>query len=317
MPTTPTTSLALRRPDLRDTLEEFSTDEDQNGFVGLKIAPVLEVQKQSGSYGVIPLKESLKSRDTRRADDGSYSRGAGKGTPDNYQTDEHGHEEPVDDREAERYASWWNAEALAVKRCRDAVLRNHNQRVIDAALGISNTTAAGTAWSTHASADPRANVLAAKVAVRGRTGLVPNALALDWEAWEHVQQVDALLNLLKYSGHDDPKKITPAMVAAVFDLDEVIISGSVKNTANEAKAAVVGSMWTKTKACLFVKSQTLDLRVPQFMRTFHWGSDGSAIGGVIETYRSEERRSDIVRCRMDTQEKKVYENAAQVITGVL
>ena len=87
MPTSPSTSFATLRPDLRDTLMEFDLAADQAGFVGLRIAPSLEVEKPFGQYGKVVLKEMLKQRDTRRAADGSYAFGSGKGTKDTYVTE--------------------------------------------------------------------------------------------------------------------------------------------------------------------------------------------------------------------------------------
>ena len=316
MGTSSTADVSLFRPDLGAALEQFSDAQNALGMVGLRIAPPLEVAKRSGSYGVIPLKQFLKTPDTRRAEDGSYNKVDGTGTPANYAAEEHGIEERVDESEADRLGEWWDAEALAFKRCRGIIQRAHNSRVITAGLAIATTTAAGVAWTTPATADPQANILAAKKEVWARTGLVPNALCISWLAWEYLQQVDGLQNLLKYSGHDDPKKITPAMVAAVLNLQEIIISGGVINTANEAQAATVASAWDDTKALLFVKNTGVDMKEPQLMRTFHYSRDGSDIGAVVESYYDPSRRGDIVRSRMDTQEKVVYAEAGEVITGI-
>lgn len=318
MPTSPSTQFATLRPDLRDTLMEFDLAGDQAGFVGLKIAPVLEVQKPAGEFGRIELKEMLKSRSTKRAIDGTYAQGGGKGTKDSFSTDEEGLEERVDDREAETYGDWWDAEQLAAARCFDAVLRGHNDRVIQKALGISNTSAASAAWTDTANAEPIDDVRTAKLAVRDRVGIVPNVMVIDYDRFEFLKDCGQIVERIKYSGRDDPKRrsITLDALASVFDLDEVIVSGSVKNTANEAQAAALASMWDKTKALLFRRERGMDLKRPQFMRTFHWGADGSQIGGVIEDYRDESRRSDIIRVRMQVQEKVIYADVAEVITGI-
>ena len=72
----------------------------------------------------------------------------------------------------------------------------------------------------------------------------------------------------------------------------------------------------KTKAFLFRRATGQNLREPQYARTFHWGADGSNIGAVVESYRSNTRRADIIRARMDTDEKEIYADVAQVITGI-
>jgi hypothetical protein len=53
----------------------------------------------------------------------------------------------------------------------------------------------------------------------------------------------------------------------------------------------------------------------------HWGGDGSQIDserliGVVERYRDEDIRSDVIRVRHETDEHKVYPEMAQVITGI-
>lgn len=318
MPTSPSTQFTSLRPDLAGSLEQFDLQADQAGFVGLKIAPTIEVDTPFGQYGVIELKELIKSRDTRRAVDGSYGRGEGRGTKDTYSTEEHGFEERVDDREATMFGSWWNSELLAAQRCRDAVLRNHNARVIALAAAVSNTTAAGTVWTTLASADVIGNVRTARLAVRNRTGIMPNAMVIDFETFQYVRSNAGIIDRVKYSGLQDVNvsKVTVNAVAQALDLEEIILSGSMYNSANEAQTASLASMWDKTTAFVFVKGSGSDLRRPQFARTFHWGADGSSIGSVMESYRDESRRSDIVRSRMETDEKVVYSACAQLITGV-
>lgn len=314
MSTQPSSSFATLRPDLAGSLLKFDLDAASRGFVGLDIAPVIEVDKPVGQYGVIEVKDLLRTQETRRASDGAYNRGQARATKDSYSCDEHGFEEPVDDREAEMFGDWWDAEQLATSRARDAVLANHNTRVVTMALAVSNTNAAGNVW-TGSSGTPITNLIAAKLAVRSRTGLVPNAMVIDIEVFMYLrlnpQMQDAAW------GTVNPKKgLTISEVQAAMDLEYLHISGAVKNTALEPAAATLSSVWDKTKAFVFVKNLDRDLRRPRYANTFHWGADGSQVGAVIETYRDESKRSDIVRARMDTDEKEVYSSCGQVITGV-
>lgn len=319
MPTVPGQQFEKYRPDLADALEEFDLEASQMGFVGLDIAPVIEVGVTAGDYPKIALGELLKDRDTRRAEDGTYPKGQGKGTKDTFATEEHGLEERVDEREANVFREWWDAEVLAARRCRDAVLRNHNQRVIDLALAISGSAAAGTAWSSTSSATPIANVRAACIAVRNRTGMVPNAMVIDWEAYQYLKDCAEIVDRVKYSGLDDPKRgnMTVSALAQALGLEHISISGAQVNSANEAQSVSLASQWTKTIALVYCRAGDNNLRRPRFMNTFHWGADGSTIGGTMESYYDPSRRSDIVRHRMDTDEKVVYGACGQLITGVL
>lgn len=318
MPTHPTEQFATLRPDLAETLVEFDLQADQMGFVGLRIAPAMEVARKLGQFPRIPLKELLKQRNTERSPDGRYNSGEGKATKDFYSCTEHGLEERVDETEAEMYREWWDAEQLAADRCRDAVIRNHNARVIAAALGIAHTTPAGTAWTNLSGSSPIANIRTAKLAVRARTGAVPNVLVIDYERWEMLKDNEEILERVKYSGHTNPNRgaMTKAAVAQALDLEEIVVSGSLTNEANEVQAAELASMWDPSEALLFVRATGNNLRRPHFMRTFHWGADGSRIGGLVESYDDRTRRSEIVRCRMDTDEKILYEACAERITGI-
>lgn len=315
----PSSSLATLRPDLAGSLMEFDLQANMMGYVGLRIAPVIEVQKQAGNYGVIPIKELLKDRLTARAPGGSYSRGAGKFEPGTYACKENGTEEPVDDRESQMYADYFDAEQIAALRARNIVLSSHERRVIALADAISNTSAAGTAWTDTDSSTPITNVRTASLAVYDRIGRAPTHGVISWKRFQYLRDNASIIDRVKYNGHEvavQRGKVDPSMIAEALGLEELIVAGSVKNTANENAAAVIASMWTDSRFLLFVPARTNDVREPCYARTFHWGEDGSQIGAAIETYRDETIRGDVVRARMDTDEKEMYPEAAQVITGI-
>jgi hypothetical protein len=52
------------------------------------------------------------------------------------------------------------------------------------------------------------------------------------------------------------------------------------------------------------------------MRTFHWGEDGSNIGGQYETYYSDAKRCRMFRQRMDTSEKVITPECGSIITAI-
>jgi hypothetical protein len=315
---TPSSSLATLRPDLAGSLQEFDLQANQMGYVGLRIAPVLEVAKQSGHFGRLPIEQLLKDRDTARTPGGGYSRGTGKFEPDTYACTENGTEEPVDDREAEMYADYFDAELVAAQRARNIVLSSHERRVIAAALAIAGTAAGAVAWTTTASATPIDDVRAAQLAIFNRCGQKATAMAMSWVRFQHLKDCAQIIDRVKSSGlvNVQRSEITPTMVAQALGLEEIILAGGVKNTANENAAATIASLWTDSKALVFTPPRTNDIREPAFMRTIHWAADGSSIGAAIETYRDESVRSDVVRARMDTHEKIMFTEAAQTITGI-
>lgn len=310
------------RPDLGQTMEAIDLTEQKMGLIGLRVAPVFDVLQQAGTFTKLPIESLLVNPpDTSRNADGSYNTLNGTADTDNYATKENGLAERVDERERNMLLSYFDAEQIAASRVVHANLLAHTTRVISAitALTFNGTNSANAAakWNTG-SASPIKDVDTGRITMRNTYGIKPNAMVLEWEAFLAVRREPQILDALFGSVNpENSANVTAAMLAQVFDLDEVIVSESQKNTANEAKAAVLAASWDKTLSLLFRKEDGNDLKRPQFMRTFHWSADGSNLGETFESYYSEEKRSDYVRHRMDTQEKVLYAPAAYEIKVVL
>lgn len=320
----PSTSLASLRPDLAGSMMEYDLEAAELGFVGLDIFPSFETEKKSGTFGRIPLEQLLQARDTARASGGSYNRGNFTFGKETFACIEHGLEEPVDDDESEMYAEFFDAELVATQRCRDGVLRNHEQRVIDKVTdtgiwtGAALTTAIGTAWTVIATATPIVDIRDAVLKVYDNSGLMANAVILSWKRFQVLKDVVEIIDRIKYSGHQDPKRlnITMQALADLFGVQKLIVAGGQKNTADEGQNASLASLWPDARAMICRVAVTGDIREPCIGRSLHWGGGGSQIGGVVESYRDETVRSDIIRHRMDTDEKRLYIEAGHLLTGI-
>lgn len=318
----PSSSLATLRPDLGGSLEEFDLAMDRAGFIGLRVMPVFDVAKQAGSYGLIPLEQLLQNRDTARSPGSGYSRGKFTFQSTTYGCSEHGAEEPVDDREAEMYAEYFDAELVATERARDVVLRNHEKRaaaaIFNATTWTSNKTTVTNEWDDATNAVPITDVENACREVWEASGLWPNALILERYVARNLRHCAQIIDRLKYQGFRDviPSQINAAMLAAVFDLEEVIIAGSAKNSAAEGQDASIAPIWSREYAMVAKIARSRDIKEPCLGRTLHWAADGSQIGATVETYRDETVRSDIVRARHDVQEKIHYVQAGHLLENV-
>lgn len=321
----PSTSLATLRPDLAGSLTEFDLAMDRQGFIGLRVAPVLEVAKASGTYGVIPVEELLQNRDTFRAPGSGYSRGKFTFTTASFATDEHGAEETIDDRQAALYSQYFVAEQVHTARAYDAVLRNHEKRVASLVFntstftGSSLTTAVGTPWSTIASATPVTDVEAACRKVWDNSGMWPNTLIINRHVFRYLRQCTQVKDLIAASGAgfpNRPQDITTAMLSAVFDLPKIIVAGGAKASQNEGQSATFANIWSNSYAMVCYTADSQDIQAPTLARTFHWAEDGSQIGGTVETYRDESVRGDVVRVRHDTDEKIVYTQLGHLLSNI-
>lgn len=319
----PTSQPAVLRPDLA-TFEEFDLEMDRRGFISHRVAPVIEVNLQSSTFGKIPLESLLQNRETKRAPGTGYARGDWEFEPTTYATEEHGAEEPVDRREAAIYKHYFDAESIAAQRAHDIVLRNAERRMADKIFnattwtGADLTTAINNEWDDYENAVPDLDIEAAVQKVWANSGIWPNALVINRKVFRNLRMCKKLWDRFKSQGFADvrPGNITAQMLAVVFDLKYVIVAGSAKNTANEGQDASISSIWSDEYAMICKVAETNDMKEPCIARTFHWGEDGSQVGGTIETYYEEAIRSDVVRIRHDVAELVLYPEMGHLLSNV-
>lgn len=312
------------RPDLASFFE-FDLEMEKSGYVGTQVLPVVDVGLQSDNPGKMPVEQLLFIAETARNSGAGYNRGSWKFERWTYATEEHGWEEPVDDRDAKRYKELFDAEMVATARAFGAVMRNHETRVANAVFNASTwtggslTTAITNEWDDFANAVPVTDVESAIQKVYDASGLKANALVINWKVFRNLRQCTQIQDLLSASGAGEKiaaKHIGIEQLKAVFDLEHVIVAGASKNTAAEGAAASISQIWSSEYAMVCRVSNSADMRDPCIGRTFHWSDDGSAIGGLIEQYREEAIRSDVIRVRHETDEVIMYPQAGHLLSNV-
>lgn len=320
----PTSALTTLRPDLASFLE-YDLEADRNGYVAQKAFPVIDVASQAGVYGIIPVEQLLQQRVTRRAPGSGYSRGNFTFTTATYACEEHGAEEPVDDRQAKMYRDYFDAEQVATMRAFSSVLRNAEQRVADILFntstytGASLTTAVGTKWNSYSNATPLDNVVAARNRIYDNTGIWANALIVNQKVFYHLRRCEQVIDAIESNGAGQAAKqsdITADLVAQALGLDMVIVAGASRNSAIEGQAATPVQIWSDLLAMVCRVATTNDMSEPCIGRTFHWSEDGSSVGGTVESYRDESVRSNIIRVRHDVDEVLLYTEMGHLLSNI-
>ncbi len=318
MPTAETTSIV--RSDLGSVAWEYAMSAEGRGFVGLRVLPIFATKKKAGDYPIIKIENLLKAQKTARAPRGKYNRSDYQFGKGNYSCSEHGWEELLDDSERELYGDAdFDAEAIAVMRAVDVILRSQEQRI---ATKVQNTvtlpnTAVGTAWSTAATATPRSDALTAKESMRSTYGIKPNLMVISEESKNDLLLTAEITDAFKYTnpieiGGDEAQL---RILAQYFGIEEVAVAGAQKDSAKKGQSKSLADVWDKTKAGLYKVSDSRDLKEPALGRTFLWEED-SPDNLVTEQYRAEGNRSDVFRARHNVGEEFIFTGAAYILTGV-
>lgn len=324
---TPKTSLATLRPELGESMEDFDLATDRQGFIGHHVLPTIDVALQGGTYGRVPLEELLKSPETKRTSGGGYNRIYTRFEDAAYACEENGLEAPVDDRDAKIYGNYFDAELIAAEAARDGVVRGRERRI--ASLLFNPTTWTGSSltksitneWDKNHTTDavPIDDVNDAVEKVYDNCGLWPNALIINRKVFRNLRRLDQILEAIAASGAGNPNKqsdITVKMLAQVFDLEYIFVAGGSENLSDENQDAEISQIWSSEYAMVARIAKTRGIKEAALGNTFHWSADGSMEGAVMESYRDETVRSDIIRARHDTDEVIRYVEAAVLLDNV-
>lgn len=323
----PSSPSTFQRPDLGQAYLEFDLMSHIQGFIGLKLMPLTPVALQASNFSKVLIEQLLNSdRKVKRAPGSGYARNETQFTQDNYATEERGVEELLDDRDRATFAyTGIQFEQLAADRAVADLLRDLEIEIaaIIQDSATYDTSGVSTEWSTHASAVPIANVMTARETFKGQCGVYPNKIAMSEKVATNVVQCAEVKDVLKYVGHADPGTLlggmgassgvlakTSAALAQIFRVEEVCISPAVSNSANSGQSATLADIWNDEYVSLMRSPEGGDVRSVGFGRTFAFEQM------VLEQYRDEPKRSDVVRARFDLDVKVIHAECIHVLTNI-
>lgn len=292
---------AISQPTIRDVrpvdpvLTNLSIGFKNEKFLWDKIAPSSKVDQKSGTFFIYTRDFWFRRpQGVKRGSDGEYSRvGYGVST-DTYNTDEHGLEHAIDDAKRKASQTPEDLETIGTQYLTNLIQLELEKQVAAAAFvtgvwGTSNTLTGANKWSDYDGSDPIANVDLATRTVKRNTGAKPNTLFVGRLGWENLKEHPLILDKYK---HTQKGIMTPELVAAVLDVDELVVGDSVENTAQEGASFTGGDIWTDNALVLVRNNPALGVANGAY--TFQWDERGN-IPWAVETYRDEKVRSDILR----------------------
>lgn len=131
--------------------------------------------------------------------------------------------------------------------------------------GVAGEDAAGL-WAAGAGNTFLPDVQARIETIRSNTGLKPNKLLIDFGTYNSLKRESTILDLIKYT---ERGVLTKEILAAILELDEILIGEAIKSTAKETKAGTdftAANVWEKNagkgSAFLYYSPPAPGLKIP-------------------------------------------------------
>ena len=311
---------AVFRGDIAGVLEQ--SKDWENGLIGTKVMPVLNVPVRAGQYPTFLLKEAqlLKQSAKQRAVGGAYPRATQSFNQDTYTAIEYGIENTIDDVVTADMARFFDAEVIAGKLSQRSLMLAHELRaaakIFDNTVFTATNSATAYTAANLATFDFGADVDDAKDRLLAKGESIDNLrIVISAPVYSRIKASTKFQNRLRGAGVSSDTFLNVGLAAAAeaLGVQEVLIGRSSYDSANEGVAFASANIWSNSLAWV---GSVSDGGAGYFGGgagfTLNWSEYGPVIG--VTTYRDETIRSNVVRSSHYVAEKIVNANAAQLIT---
>lgn len=209
-------------------------------YIAGEIAPIVNVVNESNKYMVVEAGAWLRDEATIKAEGQGAAWGSFTIGSDTYDCEEYAYKTPLSMRVKRNADPLLMLEAQTAEFAMDKVLLARERRVAGKFFtAAANTTwtnsttltnAAGTQWDQYESSDstPVSDIDTAMGAVEDETaGLPANTLIFGTISWRYFRRHPAVISLIYGGGAQGPKIVTPALVAAAFEVERVLVGKAI------------------------------------------------------------------------------------------
>lgn len=267
--------------------------QDATNFVADQVFPPVPVVHKSDVYYVFSKADFLRDDVQQRAD-ATESAGGGFGlTTQNYSCKVWGYHKDVGDQVRANQDPAVDIDATTTKFItqkqlirRDAIFCSTYMKT-----GVWGTDITGVAssptdgqtvyWSDDTNGDPFTDIANGQTTILQNTGQEANVLCLGYPVYQALRKHPLVVDRIKYTMQADSKNITPELLAAAFDVEQVVVSKAVYNTAAEG-TTFAGSFIMGKHALLAHKAPEPGLMIPSAGYIFPWqGLTGLNSTGIV------------------------------------
>lgn len=169
------------------------------------------------------------------------------------------------------------------------------------ATGLSTTLAGTDQWNDYTNSDPIGDLRGGKAAIHSKIFTEPNTLVLPYQVMTTLEDHPDFLERIKYS---ERAIFSPELLGSVLGFRNVIVPGTGINSAAAGQPSSIGYLWGKDVVMAYVPDRA-GLKIPAFGYEFTWGRQ------VVDRWREDPRKSDLIRCSRRYDHKFVAQGDAE------
>ncbi len=283
-------------------------------YIADRVFPNVPVPKQSDVFYKF-LKAAWFRMANKRGPGAKAGRSGYKVTTDSYQCLETAEGHPVPIELLNNADAALNPMAAAARFATNAVMLTKEYDLSTLIMNTSNWTTTDDVaggWVGDTSSTFYEDIIDNKETVRKLIGRYPNRLMIEAKTFKEVKKTPELLDRIKYTGtQGNPAEVTAKTLAALFELEEVLIGASIYTDAEET---VAGTEWnavdlwevtaTKGSALLYYAPMQPALEEPAAGYTFNWKGAAGDMAELLESdvyravrrYYEEAEKQWVVEC---------------------
>lgn len=288
------------------------------GYIAEEVVPIIPVKLETSKYFVYD-KTRFDIPKTLRAEQAQYARINWAPTTQTYSCNEHALEHLIDDRERQNAIEPLNLDIDGTEIITDMILNDREQRVANMLTASANYTHSNysdlnglaTAWDQFGTSDPIKDIaVTGRERVRANSGLYPNTLILSAKVASYLDQHPVIIDRLKYNAQGGVAVSYLDALAKIFKVDRVVIGSALYRSSNENQTDALTDIWGNHAVLAYI-NQRPAIKQPTLAYMFQ------SRPRMVEKYREDNRKSDVLRCSEVVDEKMVSDSCGYLFRNVV
>jgi len=291
--------------------------QDDMRFVASRVFPVLNTEKDSGTYYIFTKKYWFLDQMKQRAPGGDFARSGYGVSSTTFTTLQWGLEHPIPvENRANNQTPMALEQAGVAWLAQQSLIRKERAWAADfmkTSVWGTDDNNSTTDWDDFTSGDPFADVLTAKRTISNNTGNDGNTMVLGYIVHQALQNHPDIIDRIKHVQIAGPGNVETAL-ASLFDVSNYLVGKASYSTANEGQAFSASAIIDDDCLVTYV-TPTPGIMTASAGYTFAWPGGGG--DGVVEMYPEKATRSDILQSYEQWDQKVVASDVGYFFADVV